>query len=255
MTTVVPGIGPSVTAQDIITRALRSLGYLGFQQTPSAADANGGLEILNTMLDSWAGEFLTSYAAQEITFIMTTGQSAYTIGTIGTPNINNTRPLDIRQAFITDTNDLDYPMIIVTQDIWNDIGDKGINSQIPSVIFYDPQYPLGVLNIFPVPLLPYALTMDVILQQATFSLLTTQLSMPPGYARAYIFNLAIEMMGAGYPCLLDEKQLAALAKNASESKANVKRENIKEVIAEYDGAIVSKSYATYNIYSDNNPRN
>ena len=40
-----------------------------------------------------------------------------------------------------------------------------------------------------------------------------------------------------------------------ESKANIKRENIKEVIAEYDGAIVSKSYATYNIYSDNNPRN
>lgn len=254
MPTIVPGIGTSVTAQDIITRAARALGYLGFTETLGASDANAGLEILNTMLDSWAGEFLTSYAQQEITFIMASGQSQYTIGTVGTPDINNTRPIEIREAFITDSNNLDYGMIILTQDRWNDIGDKSINSQIPNTIFYDPQFPLGVINIFPVPLLNYALTMDVILQQATFSLLTTQLSMPPGYARAYVFNLAMEMMGAGYPCLLDEKQLAALVKNATDSKANIKRENLKEVLSQYDDAIVSRSYASYNIFNDGLPR-
>lgn len=254
MPTVVPGIGTSVTAQDIITRAARSLGFLGALEVLSAAFANAGLEILNTMLDSWAGEFLSAYAQQEITFIMAAGKSAYTIGTVGTPDINQVRPLGITDAFVTDSNNLDYPVMIVQQEIWNDIGDKNINSQIPTTIFLDSQFPLSVINIFPVPLLPYSMTIDTLLQQATFALLTTQLSMPPGYARAYVFNLAIEMMGAGYPCLLDEKQLTALAKNASESKANIKRENIKEVVAEYDGAIVSKSYATYNIYSDGNSR-
>lgn len=254
MPTVVPGIGTSVTAQDIITRSARALGYLGITEVLSAADANAGLEILNTMLDSWAGEFLSAYANQEITFIMTTGQSHYTIGTVGTPDINQTRPVTIFEAFITDSNNLDYPIDLVTQERWNDIGDKNINSQIPTTIFYDPQFPLGILNIFPTPLLNYAVTIDVLLQQATFALLTTQLSVPPGYAKAYTSNLAIDMMGAGFPCLLDEKQLAALTKSASDSKANIKRENIKEVIAEYDGAITSKSYATYNIYSDGNSR-
>lgn len=254
MPTVIPGVGTSVVASDIITRAARALGFLGLNEVLAASYMNAGLDALNTMLDSWAGEKLTSYANQTITFVMTAGQSQYTIGTVGTPDVNNVRPLDVYDGYITDTNNLDYPLTILTQDRWNDIGDKSITSQIPTTIFLDPQNPLAVLNVFPVPLLPYTLSMDVLLQQALFAAITTQLAMPPGYTRAYASNLAVELMGAGWPCLLDEKQLAALIKNASESKANIKRENIKEVVAEYDGAIVSKSYATYNIYSDTNPR-
>ena len=241
------------TASDILTASARALGFLGETEVLSAASANNGLLGFNAMLDSWNGEGLTSYAWQEVTFSMVVGTQTYTIGPTGV--WVTSRPVQIFDAWVTDSNNLDYPLQIVPQDKWNDIGDKNINSQIPTILFYDSQSPNGIINIFPVPLLNYTVTLDCLLQQVDFSSLTQTLSMPPGYQRAYELNLALEMMGRGWPCTLDDKQLARLTENASQAKGNIKRANIKEVIADYDGAIVSKSYATYNIYSDGNPRN
>jgi hypothetical protein len=107
----------------------------------------------------------------------------------------------------------------------------------------------------PIPLLSYTVFFTSTLNQVTFSTLTQTLSMPPGYERAYVLNLAVELMGAGWPCLLNTQQLSALINNASDAKANLKRTNMDEIIAPYDDAIVSRSYATYNVYSDGNPRN
>jgi hypothetical protein len=50
--------------------------------------------------------------------------------------------------------------------------------------------------------------------------------------------------------LLNQAQLQALVAMAAEAKANIKRTNIPEVIANFYEAIVSRSYATYNIYRD-----
>lgn len=240
------------TASQIITRAANALGYLGITEVLSAADANQGLNVFNAMLDSWNGEGLVSYANQEQAFNMVANTQSYTLGPTGV--WVGTRPDNIVDAFITDSNGLDYGLTIVNQEQWNDIGDKSITSQIPTTIFYDAQFPNGIVNIFPVPLLSYTLTMDIILMAVTYAALTTSLSLPTGYERTYVLNLALEMIGQGWPCVLDDKQLARLTENAMQAKGNVKRKNIKEVVAEYDGAIVSKSYATYNIYSDGNSR-
>jgi hypothetical protein len=240
------------TAADILNTAGRGLGYLGNTEVMSAADANAGLNVFNAMLDSWNGESLTAYAWQTLAFAMVANTSVYTIGPTGVWVAQ--RPTQIYDAFITDANQLNYPLAILPQDKWNNIGMLTITSQIPTAIFYDPQYPNGIINIFPIPLLNYTITLDCELQIANFVSLTTAFSMPPGYLRAYTSNLSLELMANGWPCLLDEKQLTALVSVASTSKGNIKRANIKEVLADYDAAIVSKSYATYNIYSDSNPR-
>jgi hypothetical protein len=241
------------TAADIIRRAAIALGYLGRTETLSAGDANDGLTAFNAMLDSWVGESLMSYVTLQRSFPLVANTAQYTIGSGGT--INSARPYDILQAFVRDSNNNDYPMSIVPRYNWNQIGQKTITSQIPDTLFYDPQYPLGVINIFPVPLLAYTVYFDSVQNQIDFSDLTTSLSAPDGYERAYVFNLALELMSVGFPCLLGPNELARLTANASDAKANVKRQNIKEVKAEYDAAIVSKSYATYNVYSDSYPRN
>lgn len=242
------------TASDIITRAARALGYLGRNEVLTASDANDGLNALNSLLDSWSSsESLMSYIEVERSFTLIAGTQTYTIGTGGM--INTTRPTDIIRAFVRDANNLDYVMSVIPQDQWNSIGQKTITSQIPTTLFYYSDFPLGQINIFPIPLLPYTVFYDSTLDQVDFSLLTTTLSMPVGYERAYILNLAVELMGAGWPSMLNQTQLGALINNASEAKGNVKRSNIKEVVAKYDDAIVSKSYATYNVYSDGNPRN
>lgn len=241
------------TAADIIRRAAIALGYLGRTETLAAGDANDGLTAFNAMLDSWSNEGLMSYVVLERSFTLTIGTQQYTIGSGGT--INTTRPYNILQAFVRDSNNNDYPMSILPRYTWNQIGKKTITSQIPDTLFYDPQYPLGIINIFPVPLAAYTVYFDSVQNQVDFSALTTALSMPEGYERAYVFNLALELMNVGFPCLLDDKAYMRLVNNAAESKANVKRVNQKEVKAEYDAAVVSKSYATYNIYSDSYPRN
>jgi hypothetical protein len=252
MTIAVPGIGTLVTAQDLVTRAMKALGALGSNEVPSATEATDGLVALNTMLDSWAGEELASYQVLEQSVVLTVGKSQYTIGTVGTPDINVDRPLAIVQAYIQDTNGLRYLMKVVPRDKWNQIGQLTITSQIPNTLFYDPQFPLGVLNLYPVPLQPWTLFYDSMLQQALFTALTTQLSAPPGYTRAYVLNLALEMMNVGFHSMLSPPDLDMLVKNAADAKANIKRNNIatREVIANYDSAIVSHSYASYNIYSD-----
>lgn len=242
----------AVLASDLITRAMKALKAIGGTEVPSASEANDGLIALNAMLDSWSNERLTMFQVQEQSFPLVIGQSAYTIGTGG--NINTVRPLDITQAYVQDTpNNNNYLMKIVPRDKWNEIGNRGptITSQIPDTLFYDPQFPLGVINIFPTPLLTYTVFFDNALQQVQFAALTTALSAPPGYERALVYNLAVEisnMFGIEIPpASPGSKNVGQLA---SESLANIKRTNIPEIIASYDPAIVSRSYATYNIFRD-----
>lgn len=237
------------TGIQLITRSMQALGILGRTEVPSAGEANDALTAFNAMLDSWSnGEDLMSFVVLERSFPLVVGTASYTIGTGGV--VNTARPNDITQAYILDPIGNKFLMEILPRDKWNQIGNVSsiITSQIPSTMFYDPQYPLGVINIFPTPLLNYTCYFDSTQDQVDFTTLTQSLSMPPGYERAMVLNLALELMAAGFPCLLDEKALARLIGNASEAKANVKRTNIKEVIADYDEALVSNSYASYNIF-------
>jgi hypothetical protein len=240
------------TAADIITASARALGYLGRTEVMSAADATDGLSCFNRLLDSWSNESLMSYVILQRSFPLVAGTQNYTIGTGGM--INATRPYDIISAFLRDSNANDYPMRVITQQEWDDIGEKGITSQIPDMLFYSSQYPLGVISVFPVPLIGYTVFYNSTTDQVDYSVLTTALSLPVGYERAYVLNLALDMQSAGFPVLLDEKSYARLVQNAAEAKGNIKRANIKEMVAEFDPSIVSRSNATYNIYMDGFPR-
>lgn len=240
------------TAQQLLTRAAKAIRYIGRTEVLTAQDATDGLDTMNALLGSWDGENYMSYAQETITHTLTANTSSYTIGSGG--DINTTRPDYINQAWIRDSNALDYPMTILPQDRWNRIGMKSITSQIPTTMFYDSQYPLGIINIFPAPLAAYEFRATAIIQQKQFSTLTHALSAPAPYERAVILNTAIELVNVGFTCGLDEKEFATLINTASDAKANLKRNNIKEVIADYDDAITAKSQATYNVYSDGWPR-
>lgn len=230
---------------------MQALGILGRTEVPSAGESNDALVAFNAMLDSWSsGEDLLSYVVLERSFTLTVGTPSYTIGTGGV--INTTRPADIIEAYVRDTGGNNFLMEVVTRDKWNQIGNRSstITSQIPDTLFYDPQYPLGVINIFPTPLLAYSLFYDSTQDQVDPSALTTTISVPPGYERAYVLNLALELMGIGFPCMLDPKQLTMLVNNASDAKANIKRTNTKEVIVDCDAALLSNASPTYNIFRD-----
>lgn len=240
------------TALEIITDALQRIGVYDITGTVSDADAQKGLQLLNDMLDGWSNENLMLYANKEYSFTLTVGTSRYSIGSGGT--INDTRPLNLRMgagaAFALDSNSNKYGIEVVEQDVWNQIGNSGatVTSNYPDTLFYDPQYPLGYINIFPTPnLAGVVVYFDALLQLTRFSSLSGTLSLPPGYKDALQTNLSIYMAPFYKPDTWMPSAL--LVELASSSKAKVKRTNIKEVIASMDSALVARSGA-YNIYSD-----
>lgn len=241
-----------ITARDIIKEAFEQNGTYAPTEEMGAGDAARGLSILNQMMDSWSNETLTCYAINEQTVTLVPGQYAYTIGPGG--NVNGTRPLSIittaGSAYILDPYGNQYPVEVITQERWNQRGSRNTNSNFPDVLFYDPQFPLGILNFDPIPNIGYVAHFDSYLALTEFANLDTPLVLPPGYQLAIRSNLTIKLH-AFYPNgALDP----GVVIEALESKANIKRTNIRLNVAAYDPEIVSRSKGRYSIYSDTNRR-
>lgn len=106
------------------------------------------------------------------------------------------RPLRITSAFTrlyTSGSGLDYPIEIVDQRRYVDIGFKAISAPWPIVLWYNPTYPLGTLFFYQNPSDSAELHMytDTILQD--LSSLTEEFSMPQGYTRFLKRALAREL--------------------------------------------------------------
>jgi hypothetical protein len=79
-----------------------------------------------------------------------------------------------------------------------------------------------------------------------FASASAALSLPPGYKRAITTNLAVMLK----PHFLDSQMDPDIRLEARESKATVKRNNMREQIAVFDPELISRGNQVYNIYSD-----
>jgi len=240
------------TASSVIQSTLEKMRVYSPGVSVNAADSARMLDVMQKMLDSWSNERLACYANLEQSFPLVANKQAYTIGTGG--DINAPRPLAILTgpgaAYLVDVNQNRYQINVIEQDQWNAIGLLNETSDLPDTLFYDPQFPLGIINIFPLPLLAYTVYFDARLQLQSISNLATAFSLPPGYMKAIIDNLAIE----GWPYFKKGDPPAWMIENASRSLGNIKRTNIKQSPAPYDTAVVSRAASTYNIYNDSTNR-
>lgn len=243
----------AVTALDIITDALVGNGTYAPGEPISAADADLGLKRLNVMMDQWSNESLMTYAVLEQHGTLVPGKYQYTIGASG--DFNMTRPLRILggggTCYVLDSNGNRYNLEVVAQDRWNLIGNIAqVNANFPNTLFYDPQFPLGIINLYPIPNISWTLYFDSYLQLTAFTNLATVLTLPPGYQAAMQDNLAVELWRFFKPDTVPIP--ATTLAVASRSKANIKRTNTREVIAGYDSELVSRASGSYNIFTDSN---
>lgn len=231
------------TAQTLIEDALDVLGAIEPGESLSDDEAQRALRALNKMLDSWSLESLYIYDITTISHTLTVNDGSYTIGSGG--DINTTRPVAIRQAWLEETTGSEtvrYDLEVVRQFSWNTIEVPTTTSNIPEKLFYDPQWPLGVVNLYPVPTEALTLYMDAELQLSQFSALTTSFSFPPGYYRAMQYNLAREL--AGPFNLSMSREAEAIRK---EAMGNVKRRNIRPLPATVDEGLLRHGGASYDI--------
>jgi hypothetical protein len=229
------------TAGDLIRKALGKLLVIGTQDTLTSGELADGLDALNLMLDSWRLERLLLWAMKTDTHVLTGGQSAYTIGPGG--DINTIRPTQIQNAFVRSAN-VDYPIDPIGQVQYDALAYK-LTQGIPRKMFYNPGYPLGTINLYPVPLSSaYTLHVNSYGELESFGNIADVYSLAPGYARAVIFNLALELAPD-----FNKAAPPEVVRMAAQSKRYIKRVNSPDVRMSADAAIL-RDGGIYDITSD-----
>jgi hypothetical protein len=101
-----------MTARDLITRALRSIGVLAQGESPTAAEAQDALLILQDLLNSWGVHRQTIYTIDRSTFAVAVGTQDYTLGTWEATTSAPTAPV-ITQAGTPGTTAYQYQVVAV----------------------------------------------------------------------------------------------------------------------------------------------
>lgn len=183
----------ATTAGDQINGALRLLGVLAEGEAPSAEMSADALTALNQMLDSWSAERLSVFATQDQIFTWPAGQITRTLGPTG--NFIGNRPMDLDDAtyFRDPSTGVSYGIKIINQQQYDGIAVKTVTSTYPQVIWMNSSMPNVELRVFPVPIRDlewHFINIEPLSQPAT---LATELVFPPGYMRAFKYNLACEI--------------------------------------------------------------
>jgi len=188
---------------------------------------------LQGMLDSWSTEGFVVPSRVRESFTLTPGTAQYTMGVGGT--FDTARPVAIDRVTVelqTTTPKTENPVEIINLDQWADVSQKSTQG-IPIKVYREGTNPLETLNLYPVPNQAYKL---VIYSQKLLLSITnanTTIDLPPGYERAIIYNLAVELApeyGRQTP-----NEVAAIA---LEAKGNVMRVNGANSLLEVDHAFI-----------------
>lgn len=149
-----------------------------------------GTESLNELIDSWSNQKLIQPALVEITHTLTATDGKYSIGSGG--DINTTRPLSIESAWVR-KSDLDYQIDVIENQEWATLYNKATTTTYPSKLYYRESYPLGEINLYPLPSEANTLVLQVWSQISQITDMTATLTLPPGFNRALKYNLAVEL--------------------------------------------------------------
>jgi hypothetical protein len=235
----------TTTAGDQINGALRLLGVLAEGETPSAATSQDALNALNQMIDSWNTERLAVFSTQDQVFSWLPGFISRTLGPTGDFVGNRPILLDDATYFKDSASGISYGIKIINQQQYDGIAVKTVTSTYPQVIWINMSYPDIEMYIYPVPtkvLEWHFVSVEELTQPA---LLSTALSFPPGYLRAFRYNLACEFAPE-----FGIEPSPTVSRIAMASKRNLKRINNPDDIMALPYSMVG-TRQKFNIFAGN----
>ena len=231
------------TAGDIIYGALRLIGQLAEGEVPSADTAQDALAAMNMMIDSWSTERLAVYATQDQVFTWPAGQAVRTLGPTG--DFVGLRPVLLDDAtYYVDPQGLSFMPAIINEAEYNAIVLKTVTSTYPQVIYAEASNPNATYSIYPVPTQALVWHFISVLELAQPATLGTQLVFPPGYLRAFRYNLACELAPE-----FGVEPSPQVTRVAMVSKRNLKRINNPNDLMAMPSGIMG-SPGRYNIYTN-----
>ena len=233
------------TAGDQVNRSLRLLGILAESETPSAAMSQDALIALNQMIDSWSTERLAVFCTQDQVFTWPAGEYIRTLGPSG--NFVGLRPvmLDDATYFRDPGTNVSFGIKFINQQQYNGIAVKTVTSTYPQVCFVNMGFPDITMSIYPRPtrdLEWHFVSVQELTQPAT---LATELHFPPGYMRAFTYNLAMEFAPE-----FGVEPSPQVSRISMTSKRNLKRINNPDDVMSMPYAIVA-TRQRFNIYAGN----
>ena len=233
------------TAGEQINGALRLIGQLAEGETPSAATSQDALNALNQMIDSWNTERLSVFSTQEQVFMWPPNEIHRSLGPSGDFVGNRPILLDDATYYLDPASGISYGIKIINQQQYDGIAVKTVTSTFPQVIWINMNYPNIDMYVYPKPtkvLEWHFVSVDELTQPAT---LATELAFPPGYLRAFRYNLACEIAAEfGVEPSIQVKRIAM------SSKRNLKRIDNPDDIMSIPYAIVS-TRQRFNIFAGN----
>lgn len=210
-------------ALDILTDAMIESGWVAVGEQPDSAYSGYGLRRLNAILQEWAN--LKRYA-WSMTFQLYTLQAnlaPHTIGPSGT-FVTPYRPVRIESCSLflqTSTPGTDVPMRIRDAQWWSRNLVKGVSTSVPTDLYYQPTWPNGTLNFWPIPNIAYQVRIEAWATIAQLASVQSDIGpLPMGYANAIMLTLAERLGG---PRSMDP----ALRQSAIEARAAIQSNNAK----------------------------
>ena len=258
------------TARDLLNGAHRLLGLVNSGNVLPEAVYQDNLVALNQMIESWNTERLAVFCTQDQTYywepgfrtrtLGPTGDFVYILGTqsetpivtqgddyIGVDDATTQRPilLDDSTFFRDPTTNVAYGIKFINQLQYNNIAVKTVQSTYPQVMFVNNTFPNITLSVYPVPSRMLEFHFISVQPLANPTTLETNLEFPPGYLRAFRYNLALELAPE-----FGMEPSTQVRRIAMYSKRDLKRINNPRDVMAMPYSIIARRNR-YNIYAGN----
>jgi len=235
----------TTTAGDQINGALRLIGQLAEAETPTAAASQDALTALNQMIDSWNTERLAVFSTQDQVFDWPPNVLSRTLGPSGDFVGNRPILLDDSTYFIDTASGISYGIKIINQQQYDGIAVKTVTSTYPQVIWINMSYPNIEMYVYPKPTKVLEWHFISVEELTKPALLSTTLAFPPGYLRAFKYNLACEIAAE-----FGVEPPPQVQRIAMTSKRNLKRINNPDDVMSIPYAIVG-TRQRFNVFAGN----
>jgi hypothetical protein len=233
------------TAGDIINGSLRLLGVLAEGEVPSAETSQDALNAMNQMIDSWNTERLSVFATKDQVFTWPAGELSRTLGPSG--DFVGARPVQLEDStyFKDPGTGVSYGVKFINQQQYDGIAVKTVTSTFPQVIFVNNTFPDVEMFIYPRPTRALEWHFISVEELARPAALDTELHFPPGYLRAFRYNLATEMAPE-----FGMEPTPQVMRIAMTSKRNLKRINNPDDIMSMPYSLIARRQK-FNIFAGN----
>ena len=235
----------SATAGELIKGALRLIGQLAEGEEPSADTMQDSITAMNQMIQSWDTERLSVFSTQDQIFTWPAYEMTRTIGPTG--DFVGNRPIEIDDAtyFNDPASGLSFGVKLINQQQYNGIALKTVTSTYPQVMFVNNTFPDMTMTVYPVPVKALEWHIISVEMLTEVDSVATDMYFPPGYLRAFRYNLAMELAPE-----FGVEPSPQVTRIAMTSKRNLKRINNPNDLMAIPYPIVA-TRQRYNIYANN----